>query len=165
MNISGTEAFPSDISRTAPPGRGVRRESRRGEKFGQLPQISPSRTRVRREIPRRRKARAESSGGIRRRGHRLHIRRFPPERRAAARISAGRNLSAHGRLPRSRIFPARISPAQNAKPLAKTLCPVLSGSIGALYSNCIHRDSLRILAFSSFICHLTFPNIALKCLN
>ena len=40
---------------------------------------------------------------------------------------------------------------------AKTLCPVLSGSIGALYSNCIHRDSLRILAFSSFICHLAFP--------
>lgn len=61
------------------------------------PQISPSRTRARREIPRRRKARAESSGGIRRRGRRLHIRRLPHERRAAARIPAGRNLPSHGR--------------------------------------------------------------------
>ena len=39
----------------------------------------------------------------------------------------------------------------------KTLCPVLSSSIGALYPNCIHRGNLRLLAFFSFICHLAFP--------
>ena len=40
---------------------------------------------------------------------------------------------------------------------SKTLCSVLSNTLAALYSNCIHRGNLRLLAFFSFICHLAFP--------